>query len=77
MRLAILLLVFSPLGCCTPVPAPSSPPPCPDWSVEAVLDYVRLLEAEDRGDIERVDALHDWMSGVLMYCRGIEAYRTQ
>jgi len=73
MRLALLLACL-PLGCCTPAPL-SSPPPCPAWDGDAVLDYVRLLEAEDRGDIQRVDAMHDWMSDVLTFCRGLDAYR--
>jgi len=68
----ILTVVVS--GCCH-TGAVSAPPPCPTFGVDAITDYVRILDWESSGSGTVLRSLHEWMEDQMTYCMGIDAYR--
>jgi hypothetical protein len=74
VRVFLAVLGVLALGC-PATTGVSRPPPCPQWGA-ALDDYERLLLLEDDGRIDpRVDALHEYLERVAIYCIAVDAYR--
>ena len=61
---------------CTKTIGLASPPPCPQFGEETILEYERLLEAEDDGRVTpELDRLHEWIERMTVYCIAIDEFR--
>ena len=69
------VLVALALAGCPAHVGTSKPPPCPRWSQTALVDYAKLLDAEDAGQVAELPGLHEHLERTTLYCLAIDAFR--